>query len=82
MLKSIAPVQSYFKQNLPRIAIGLASLIIVDMLQLFIPRIIKWTVDGLTALQIDLKQLLIYAVYMAVISLCLATLFAGNLPAH
>ncbi|MGD2036395.1 MAG: ABC transporter ATP-binding protein, partial [Desulfobacterales bacterium] len=68
MLKSIAPVQSYFKENLPRIAIGLASLIIVDMLQLFIPRIIKWTVDGLTALQIDLRQLLIYAIYMAIIA--------------
>jgi ATP-binding cassette subfamily B multidrug efflux pump len=68
MLKSIAPIKSYFKENLRTIAIGLASLIIVDVLQLFIPRIIKWTVDGLTALQIDLRQLLIYAIYMAIIA--------------
>ncbi|MEJ2727029.1 MAG: ABC transporter ATP-binding protein [Deltaproteobacteria bacterium] len=68
MLKSIAPIKSYFKENLTKIAIGLASLIIVDVLQLFIPRIIKWTVDGLTALQIDLGQLLIYAIYMAIIA--------------
>jgi ATP-binding cassette subfamily B protein len=68
MLKSIAPIKSYFKENLPRIAIGLTSLIIVDVLQLFIPRIVKWVVDGLTALQIDLRQLLIYAIYMAIIA--------------
>jgi ATP-binding cassette subfamily B multidrug efflux pump len=68
MMKSIAPIKSYFKENLPIIAIGLASLIIVDMLQLFIPRIIKRAVDGLTALQIDLRQLLIYAIYMAIIA--------------
>jgi ATP-binding cassette subfamily B multidrug efflux pump len=68
MLKSIAPIKSYFKENLRTIAIGLASLIFVDVLQLFIPRIIKWTVDGLTALQIDLGKLLIYAIYMAIIA--------------
>jgi ATP-binding cassette subfamily B protein len=67
-MKSIAPIKSYFKENLPRIAIGLTSLIIVDVLQLFIPRIVKWVVDGLTALQIDLRQLLIYAIYMAIIA--------------
>ncbi len=67
-MKSIALIKPYFKENRRKIGIGLLSLIIVDMLQLFIPRIIKWTVDGLTALQIDLGQLLIYAVYMAVIA--------------
>jgi len=67
-MKSSALIKSYFKENRRKIAIGLFSLIIVDVLQLFIPRIIKWTVDGLTALQIDLRQLLIYAIYMAVIA--------------
>ena len=67
-MKSIALIKPYFKENRWKIAVGLLSLIIVDMLQLFIPRIIKWTVDGLTALQIDLWQLLIYAIYMAVIA--------------
>jgi ATP-binding cassette subfamily B multidrug efflux pump len=67
-MKSIALIKPYFKENRRKIAIGLLSLIIVDVLQLFIPRIIKWTVDGLTALHIDLRQLLIYAIYMAVIA--------------
>jgi len=67
-MKSIALLKPYFKENRMKIAIGLLSLIIVDMLQLFIPRIIKRTVDGLTALQIDLKKLLVYAIYMAVIA--------------
>jgi ATP-binding cassette subfamily B protein len=71
-MKSIALIKSYFKENRRKIAIGLLSLIIVDMLQLFIPRIIKWTVDGLTALQIDLRQLLIYATYMAVIAVSIS----------
>jgi ATP-binding cassette subfamily B protein len=72
MMKSIALIKSYFKENRRKIAIGLLSLIIVDVLQLFIPRIIKWTVDGLTAMQIDLRQLLIYAIYMAVIAVLIS----------
>jgi ATP-binding cassette subfamily B protein len=71
-MKSITLIKSYFKENRRKIAIGLLSLIIVDMLQLFIPRIIKWTVDGLTALQIDLRRLLIYAIYMAVIAVLIS----------
>ena len=67
-MKSIALIKPYFKENRRKITIGLLSLIIVDMLQLFIPRIIKWTIDGLTALHIDLWQLLVYAIYMAVIA--------------
>ncbi len=66
-MKSIVLIKPYFKENRRKIAIGLLSLIIVDVLQLFIPRIIKWTVDGLTALRIDLWQLLVYAIYLAVI---------------
>jgi ATP-binding cassette subfamily B protein len=67
-MKSIALIKPYFKENRMKIAIGLLSLIIVDMLQLFIPRIIKRAVDGLTALQIDIEALLVYAIYMAVIA--------------
>ncbi|MBT8330877.1 MAG: ABC transporter ATP-binding protein, partial [Deltaproteobacteria bacterium] len=52
---------------------GLLSLMVVDGLQLFIPRIIKWSVDGLTALQIDVGQLLLYAIYMVIIALLIGT---------
>ena len=67
-MKSIALIKPYFKEHRRKITIGLLSLIVVDVLQLFIPRIIKWAVDGLTALQIEKGQLLLYAVYMAVIA--------------
>jgi len=67
-MKSLALIQSYFKENRWKITGGLLSLIIVDVLQLLIPRIIKWTVDGLTALQIDVGRLLVYAIYMALIA--------------
>lgn len=68
-MKSTTLIKPYFWENRYRILIGLASLIIVDLLQLFIPRIIKWAVDDLTALQIDLTKLLVYASYMIVIAL-------------
>ena len=67
-MKSIALIKPYFVENRFKIVFGLLSLIVVDVLQLFIPRIIKWTVDGLTELQIDLGQLLVYAIYMALIA--------------
>jgi len=44
--------------------IGLLSLIIVDLLQLFIPRIIKRVVDDLTAFTLEGSQLLSYALVM------------------
>ena len=68
-MKSIALIKPYLKENRWKIAIGLLSLIVVDALQLFIPRIIKWAVDGLTALQIERGQLLRYAIYMAGIAI-------------
>ncbi|MBW2488231.1 MAG: hypothetical protein JRE72_12460, partial [Deltaproteobacteria bacterium] len=52
-MKSVALIKPYLKENRLKIAVGLLSLIVVDVLQLFIPRIIKWSVDGLTALQIE-----------------------------
>jgi ATP-binding cassette subfamily B multidrug efflux pump len=67
-MKAIALIKPYFVENRLKIVIGLLSLIIVDVLQLIIPRIIKWTVDGLTQFQIDLRQLLVYAIYMALIA--------------
>ena len=67
-MKSSALIKPYFVENRFKIFFGLLSLIIVDMLQLFIPRIIKWTVDGLTQLQIQIGQLLVYAIYMALIA--------------
>ena len=69
IMNALDLIKPYFWENRYKIIIGLASLIIVDVLQLFIPRIIKWTVDDLTALQIDGIGLLRYAAYMTGIAL-------------
>ena len=62
-------IKPYFRENRYKIMIGLACLIVVDVLQLFIPRIIKKAVDNLAALQIDQIALLRYAAYMIIIAL-------------
>ncbi len=48
---------------------GLVCLITVDFLQLFIPRIIKWAVDDITAYRIDIITLLIYSLYIVGIAI-------------
>src|SRR5210317_949699 len=57
-------IKPYFVENRVKILIGLLSLIIVDLLQLFIPRIIKRVVDDLTTFNMDGWQLLSYALVM------------------
>jgi len=59
----------YLVENRAKILAGLLSLIIVDVLQLIIPRIIKWVVDDLTSFEIDAWRLLFYAVYMVGIAI-------------
>ncbi len=64
MINASDLIKPYFIENRPKILIGLLSLIIVDLLQLFIPRIIKRVVDDLTAFKLDAWQLLSYAFFM------------------
>jgi ATP-binding cassette subfamily B protein len=68
-MKSITLIKPYFRENRKKIFIGLICLIIVDVLQLLIPRLIKRVVDDLTALQIDGMGLFRYAAYMVAIAL-------------
>jgi len=62
-------IKPFFVENRVKIIVGLLSLIIVDVLQLIIPRIIKWAVDDLTTFEIDAWRLLSYALYMVAIAL-------------
>jgi ATP-binding cassette subfamily B multidrug efflux pump len=64
-------IKPYFIENRFSILTGLLCLITVDILQLFIPRIIKRVVDDLTAFQVGGRQLLIYALYMVAIAVCI-----------
>ena len=73
-MKSAHLIKPYFIENRYRIAIGLFCLIAVDFLQLFIPRVIKWAVDDLTAFRVDLTRLMVYALYIIGIAVCIALL--------
>lgn len=71
-MKSYKLITEYFVENRLRIFLGIICLMTVDMLQLMIPRVIKWVVDDLTAFQIDVKQLFVYAVTIIGIALGIA----------
>ncbi|MBC2735532.1 MAG: ABC transporter ATP-binding protein [Desulfobacteraceae bacterium] len=58
-------------ENRTRIIIGLISLIIVDFLQLIIPRIIKTAVDDLTLYQASWEGLLRQALLILIVGLCI-----------
>ena len=63
-MKSVYLIKPYLSENRLLIFLGLLCLITVDFLQLIIPRIIKWVVDDLTALDINPARLLTYALYI------------------
>ena len=44
-MRSIHLIKPYFTQRRNLIFIGIVCLMIVDVLQLFIPRVVKWAVD-------------------------------------
>ncbi len=67
-------LRPYFYQRRKLITIGILCLMIVDILQLFIPRVIKWAVDDLTALSIDYTRLAVYAGEIIIIALLMAML--------
>ena len=59
----------YFRRNLGILAIGVSSLLIVDLLQLFIPRVIKLAVDDLTRYEATSARLLSYAGMVLILAL-------------
>jgi len=63
-MKSINLIKPYFIENRRIIILGLLCLVVVDFLQLFIPRIIKWAVDDIAAFKTDVNGLLVYALYI------------------
>jgi ATP-binding cassette subfamily B multidrug efflux pump len=63
-MKSFYLIKPYLEERRLFIVIGLVCLITVDFLQLFIPRVIKWAIDDLTAYRIEVLSLLVYALYI------------------
>ncbi len=64
-MSSISIIKPYFVENRGRILVGLVCLILVDMLQLIVPRVIKRAVDDLTLLRVETGHLLDYAYTIA-----------------
>ncbi|MDJ0783378.1 MAG: ABC transporter ATP-binding protein [Desulfosarcinaceae bacterium] len=61
---ALALLRPYLRERRGAILIGLAALIVVDLLQLFIPRVVKWAVDALTLTSASPQLLLRYALYL------------------
>ena len=72
MLKDFTPLKSYFIENRIALMLGLSSLLVVDLLQLFIPRIIKSAIDALTIGQASSALLLKYALIIVGIAIAMA----------
>jgi ATP-binding cassette, subfamily B, multidrug efflux pump len=72
MLKEFAPLKTYFIENRVALIIGLSSLLFVDALQLFIPRIIKRAIDILTIGQASSGLLIKYALIIVGIAITMA----------
>ena len=68
-MKSYLILKSYFVERRAVVLLGLFSLFLVDILQLFIPRVIKWAVDDLTICCVTPTKLLRYALYIVGIAL-------------
>ncbi len=71
LMTPVQLIKPYFVENRKLILIGFLSLILVDLLQLFVPRIIKGVVDDLTVFQIDVKGLVVYAAYIGGIGIAI-----------
>jgi len=72
MLRDFRPLKTYFIENRIALILGLSSLLLVDALQLFIPRIIKKSIDVLTAGQASSGLLLNYALIIVGIAIAMA----------
>ncbi len=69
MMKSYRILKSYFVEKRAVILLGLFSLFVVDILQLLVPRVIKWAVDDFAICCVTAANLLRYALYIVGIAL-------------
>jgi len=69
MIKSFKTLKDDFIENRWRILIGLFALLIVDILQLLIPRVVKYAIDDLTSGAISPRRLLFYGIEVLILSI-------------
>ena len=73
-MKSLRLITPYFSENRMTILLGLVCLVAVDILQLLIPRVIKFAVDDLTAIGVDAQGLGVYAAQIVALALGIGAL--------
>lgn len=71
-MRNFATLKRYFIKFLPRLIIGVIALVIVDGLQLVIPRILKYAVDGINTGKIQGSILLKFAFLIVLVSILIA----------
>jgi len=64
LMKSVNLIKPYLREKRLTILAGFVCLLATDIFQLFIPRVIKWAVDDLTAFGTDLAGLSVYTLYI------------------
>ena len=70
-MRPIDLIIPHFRMHWRTVALGLMALIVVDVVQLTIPRIIKWVVDDLTVLSTSWQRLAMQAGAVAGMALCI-----------
>jgi len=73
-MKSYRLVKPYFVERIWIVAAGILCLMIVDLVQLFIPRIIKQAVDDMTAYRATQESLLKFSIYILLAALLICIL--------
>jgi len=68
-MKSFRTLKNNYIENRWQILIGLIALLIVDVLQLFIPRVIKYAIDDLTSGTLSPSSLLLYGLEVLILAL-------------
>jgi ATP-binding cassette, subfamily B, multidrug efflux pump len=68
-MKTFKTLKNNYIENRWRILIGLIALLIVDVLQLFIPRVIKYAIDDLTLGTLSPSSLLLYGLEVLILAL-------------
>jgi len=68
-MKVFKTLKNDFIENRRQILIGLVALLIADVLQLFIPRVVKYSIDDLTSGMISPSRLLLYGLVVLVLAL-------------
>lgn len=71
-MRELLRLTKYFNKYRYRIIIGIFALIVIDLLQLLVPRILKWAIDALSLGQATMNQLGFYFLLIMLIALGIA----------